>query len=523
MLIFETLLLLLGISVVLALVARRLNIPSAVMLVLGGMALALVPGLPPLELKPELALALFLPPLLQASALRTDWGAFRANVVFIMLLAIGAVLFTAGVVAVTVRHLVPDVPWAAAIALGAIIAPPDAVSATSVLKAFRLPRRIVAVLEGESLINDASALVLYRFAVAATMAGTISFADASLSFLWTAVGGLAIGLLVGWLTNWAMLRLHDRLLEIVVSFLSAFASYFAAEAIHVSGVLAAVACGGLVGRRQLQLAARTRLEANTAWEFVEFVLTSFVFLLVGLQLRGIVERLGQYDPGQLFVLGTAVSAALIVARFVWVFGTFYPVAALWSGLRGQGFKPPLSYPTIISWAGMRGVVSLAAALALPDCFPARDIIVFLAFVAILATLVLQGTTLAPLIRRLDPHDPEIEEAKPVVIAARKEVAAAALGALSEKLKDPKHADVAEMLVHDFQTRVEHAERLGDGGEDAAERMAATLKLRLEALGAARQKLLEKRNELDGETLATLVQELDLEEEQVRVALEAHAS
>lgn len=521
MLILKTLLGLLAASVLLSLAARRLRVPSAVMLVLGGIAIAFLPGLPEVKLEPELALALFLPPLLQASALRTDWGAFRANIVFILLLALGAVLFTAGAVAIAVKQLAPDLPWAAAIALGAIVAPPDAVSATSVLKGFKLPKRIVTVLEGESLINDASALVLYRFAVAATLAGTISFTEASTSFLLTAVGGTAIGLAIGWATNWAMLRLGDRLLEIVISFLSAFLSYFAAEAVHASGVLAAVACGGLVGRRQLQLAARTRLETNSAWEFVEFVLTSLVFLLVGLQLRGIVGRLTDYDPGRLALLALAVSGALIVSRLVWVFGTFYPVAALLSGLRGRGFAPPLSYPTIISWAGMRGVVSLAAALALPVAFPARDAIVFLAFCAILATLVLQGTTLAPLIRRFDLTDPAIEAAKPEVATARKEVAAAALGTLSGKLERPEHAQIAETLVQDFQARVDHAEHLGANAEAAQDRMNTTLTLRLEALAAARARLVEMRDEVDGETLATLVQELDLEEEQIRVALVSH--
>ncbi|MBL6459386.1 Na+/H+ antiporter [Belnapia sp. T6] len=520
MALLETLLGLTAASVALALLARALRLPSAVTLVLGGMALAFVPGLPEVELAPDLALALFLPPLLQASALRTDWPDFRANLPLILLLAVGAVLVTAGAVAATVKPLAPELPWAAAIALGAIVAPPDAVSATSVLKGFRLPKRIVTVLEGESLINDASSLVLYRFAVAATMAGAVSLAEASVSFLVSAAGGAAIGVAVGWATVWLLLRLQDRMLEIVVSFLSAFASYFAAEAVHVSGVLAAVACGGVVGRRRLELAAGTRLEANTAWEFVEFVLTSLVFTLMGLQLRGILERLTDTDPWRLALLAAAASTALIVSRIAWVFATFYPVSALMNGLRGQGFAPPLSYPAIISWAGMRGVVSLAAALALPAEFPSRDEVVFVVFCCILTSLLLQGTTLAPLIRRFDLSDPEIEAVRPEVATARKEVAAAAVGALSDKLEDREHAEVAETLVRDFRARVEHAERLDEDPEAAQRRLNAQLRLRLSALGAARAKLAELRDELDGETLATLVEELDLEEEQVRVALRA---
>ncbi len=522
MLVFETLLGLIAASVALTLLARKLRVPSAVMLVLGGMGLALAPGLPEVKLEPELALALFLPPLLQASAQRTDWQQFRSSLLPILLLAVGAVLFTAAAVAVVIKQLAPALPWAAAVALGAIVAPPDAVSATSVLRHFKLPRRIVTVLEGESLINDASALVLYRFAVTATLAGSISLAQASWSFLLTAAGGAATGLAVGWLAVWLSKRLHDRLLEIVISFLSAFASYALAEAFHVSGVLAAVACGGLLGRRQFELAARTRLETNSAWEFAEFVLTSLVFLLVGLQLRGIVERLTAADIDflRLAMLAGAVAGALIVSRFVWVFATFYPVAALGQALKGCGFAPPLSHPLIISWAGMRGVVSLAAALALPAAFPGRDEIVFFAFCCILATLVIQGTTLGPLIARFDLGDPDIEAVKPEVVTARKEVAEAALSTLSEKLEDPNHADVAETLVQDFQARVHHAERLHEDAGKAQRRMDRQLQLRLEALQAARAKLVEQRDQLDGDTLATLVQELDLEEEQVRLAIEA---
>jgi Na+/H+ antiporter len=493
-------------------------VPSAVTLVLGGMVLAFVPGLPAVELEPELALALFLPPLLQASALRTDWPAFRESLPLILLLALGAVLVTAAAVAAAVKPFAPDLPWAAAIALGAIVAPPDAVSATSVLKGFRLPKRIVTVLEGESLINDASALVLYRFAVAAAMAGSISLAEASLSFLLNAFGGAAIGLAVGWATVWLLMRLNDRMLEILVSFLSAFASYLAAEAVHVSGVLAAVACGGLVGRRRLDLAAGTRLEGSTAWEFVEFVLTSLVFTLMGLQLRAILERLTDADPWRLALIAAAASGALVLSRIVWVFATFYPAAALANGLRGQGFVPPLSYPAIISWAGMRGVVSLAAALALPANFPARDEIVFVVFVCILVSLLLQGTTLAPLIRRFHLTDPDIEAARPEVATARKEIAAAAVTALSGKLEDQEHGEVAETLVQDFQGRVEHAERLNEDAEAAQHRMNAQLQLRLSALAAARDRLKEMRDQLDGDTLSALVQELDLEEEQIRVAI-----
>jgi CPA1 family monovalent cation:H+ antiporter len=521
MLVFETLLGLLAASLALVVIARSIRVPSAVALVIGGMTLAFVPGVPGITLQPELALALFLPPLLQLSAYRTDWTLFRENLTPILLLAVGAVVFTAGAVAVVAKQLIPDLPWAAAVALGAIVAPPDAVSATSVLRGFRLPKRIVSVLEGESLINDASALILYRFAIVATVAGSVSVADASLSFLLSAAGGAASGLGVGWIAHRIILRSDNRLVEIVITFLAAFASYFVAEAVNVSGVLAAVACGGFMGRRQLELAARTRLESNSAWEFVEFVLVSLIFMLIGLQLRGITDRLAEYDLGRLAALAFTVSFTLIASRIIWVFATFYRPITLWRAIKGDKLNPPVGHPTIVAWAGMRGVVSLAAALALPFAFPSRDVIIFLAFCSILATLVLQGTTLGFLIRLVDAKDDEIGTATPPVVTARKEVAEAALGALSEKLEDPEHGDVAETLVEDFKERVAHAEHMDVDAEGAQQRMESELKLRTAALEAARAKLVERRDELDGETLATLVQELDLEEEQIRVATGAN--
>src|ERR687889_748780 len=331
---FEVLLGLLAACVALALLARRLDLPLAVILVIGGMALALIPGLPTVELDPQLALVLFLPPLLQASAYRTDWPAFQFNLRPILLLALGAVMFTALVVAATAKLLVPDLPWAAAVALGAIVAPPDAVAATSVLKNFRIPKRIVTVLEGESLLNDASALVLYRFAVAATMAGAISFGEASLSFVLASVGGAAVGYGVGRTAMWIFAHLEDTLLDILVTFLAGFAAYILAEQLHASGVLAAVACGLLLGRQQhAAFTAQTRLESGAVWSFVEFVLTALVFILIGLELRPLLVRLEDHDPWQLATLGLAVSAALIASRFVWLFPATWLPRALSRSLR----------------------------------------------------------------------------------------------------------------------------------------------------------------------------------------------
>ena len=255
------------------------------------------------------------------------------------------------------------------------------------LKNFRMPKRLVVVLEGESLLNDASSLVLYRFTVGATLAGEVSLGEASVSFVTSAVGGLVVGYVVGRVAMWIFNHLEDTLLDILVSFLAGFAAYLVAEHIHVSGVLAAVACGLVLGQQQhAAFTARTRLEMMAVWGFVEFVLTALVFVLIGLQLRDILERLEQYDPIQLAGLGIAVSAALIVSRFAWVFPATWLPRVLWPALSERDPLPHWSHSVVLSWAGMRGVVSLAAALALPPSFPERDIILFLAFCAILATL-----------------------------------------------------------------------------------------------------------------------------------------
>ncbi|MFZ4409531.1 MAG: Na+/H+ antiporter [Paracraurococcus sp.] len=397
----EALLALVAACIGFALLARRLAVPYAVMLVVGGMVLAFIPGLPEIRLNPDLALAFFLPPLLQASAWRTDWRAFRRNLRPILALAIGAVLFTAFCVAAVLRLLLPEIPWSVALALGAIVAPPDAVAAEAVLARLRLPKRIVTVLQGESLVNDASALVLYKLAVAAAVASTsVAPAEGALSFLALGAGGIAIGWVVGKLTLEAFRRLEDPMLEVTTSFLAAYAAYLAGEALGVSGVLAVVTAGLLMGQAQhTLLSSRSRMGAQAVWQFVEFILNSLVFSLIGLQLNHVLDRIADRGVAQLVMLGLALAATVVVARFVWVYpATWLP--RLLPAIRRADPHPGWRATAIISWAGMRGVVSLAAALALPFEVPERDLLVYLAFVAILATLVLQGTTLEWLIRRL---------------------------------------------------------------------------------------------------------------------------
>lgn len=511
MLTFELLLGLLALCLVLAWAARRAGVPPAVALVLGGMALAFVPGLPTLELDPELALALFLPPLLQLSAYRTDWPAFRSNLRPILLLAVGAVLFTAVAVAVVVKALIPSLPWGAAVVLGAIIAPPDAVAAAAVLRELRLPKRIVSVLEGESLLNDAASLVLYRFAVAATVAGSFSWGGGLAQFALAGLGGAALGWAVGRGAMWVFAQLEDTVHDITASVLAGFAAYLLAETAHVSGVLAVVGCGLVLGRDQHHaFTARTRIESAAVWSFIEFVLTALVFVLIGLQLRGIIERLDGYTSGRLLLLAGAVSMTLVVSRFLWIFPTAWVPRLLSRSLRERDPLPPPAELAVTGWAGMRGVVSLAAALALPMRFPGRDIIVFLAFAAIFVTLVVQGTTLGPLIRWLRVEEPGSSGVNPEQAALRRDATAAALAMVEDRVDE--HGEVATELADELRGRAEQVARLHEDGEGEAGRREQQQRLRLEALEAARASLAADADEEAGRAI---VEELDLEEEQIR--------
>ena len=516
---FEILLLLLGLCVVLAAMAQRLQLPVAVPMMLGGMGLAMIPGLPPVKLDAELALALFLPPLLQISAYRTDWSAFHSNLRPILLLAVGGVLFTAVAVAVVAYLTVPGLSWWAAVALGAIVAPPDAVAASSVLKRFKLPKRLIVILEGESLINDATSLVLYRFAVSAVTLGAVSYWQGAWQFVAMALGGALIGALVGYVAIKVLGVLSDTALEISLSILAGFAAYFAAEAVHASGVLGTVMCGLVLGRKQhLQFTAQTRLELKAVWNFTEFVLSSFVFMLIGLQLRGIVQRLGNDDLSALTYQGVAVAAGVIVSRFVWVFGC--AAMSRWRSAprRDDAPTPPWTHSFIVSWAGMRGVVSLAAALALPDGFPARDLIIFLAFCSILATLVLQGTTLGWWVRRLALVEPAPAGLSPEESRARAEIADAALDAVKSHVSQtgrPEHSDAAQEIIDEYAVRAGRANDEGGDREQTSHALDAQDRLRLVAIAAAREKLLTHADAVELESHRAIVRELDLEEQKVR--------
>jgi CPA1 family monovalent cation:H+ antiporter len=509
----DLVLLLMAVAVVLALVARRLGIPPAVAFVPGGMLLAVTPGVPAFELNPALSMTLFLPPLLQSSAYFTVWRDFRANLRPILLLAVGAVAFTTVAIGWVMKLLRPDLPWAACFALGAIVSPPDAVSANAVLERLRLPRRLVAILGGESLVNDASGLVMYRFAVAVAMGGAFDAARATASFVLIAAGGVAVGYATGFALVWLLRRLHDVNLGITMSFLAAWTSYLAAEAIGASGVLSTVVCGLLLGWRQHEVfSAEARIESLATWRFVTYALEALVFVLIGLSLRGVIERLGWHHLIQLLPLATAITGAAVVARFVWVYPATYLPRLLWPPLRRRDPYPPLRLPLVIGWAGMRGVVSLAAALALPDGFPGRDAILVVTFVVILGTVVLQGPTLGPLIKALKFADPDAPDAVPEDAATRAALAGAQLKVIEGYLNDPLMSGIAGDMIQEYRERAKWLVRVPAGGAALAERQGRHM-LRQEAAAAARAELLRRHRvgEIHEEVVRLLERELDLED------------
>jgi Na+/H+ antiporter len=416
----ELVLALLAVAVVLGVAARRIGVPYPILLVAGGLLLGLQPWLPHVQLDPQLVFLLFLPPLLYAAAFQTEWADFRKYLRPILLLAVGLVLFTTAVVAVVTHHLI-GLPWASAFVLGAIVSPPDAVAAVAVTRRLKVPPMIVTLLEGESLVNDASALVVLRVAVAAVGAGAFSVPDAAVQFGVVAVGGIALGLAGGWLAirlhNWLDRRdLADAKLTITITLLTPFAVYLPAEHLHVSGVLAVVTAGLWVGTRCEEVFSEELYqEARAVWEWIEFLLNSLIFILIGFALGPMLDGLdATYDPRDLLVYAAAVSAAVILARLVWM----YPGAYVPRWIERTVFGIPTPYPPprgvfVVGWTGMRGVVSLAAALALPLAtpdgkpFPGRDLIQFLTFWVIFATLVGQGLTLPWVIRILGVGGPAL--------------------------------------------------------------------------------------------------------------------
>jgi Na+/H+ antiporter len=516
--------------VALAIIAPRLHIPYSILLVLGGLLLGFVPGLPRFTLDPDVVFLLLLPPLLYSSAWQTSWRDFHANLRPISLLALGMVLLTTVVVAVVVHVLIPDLPWAVAFVLGAIVSPTDAVAATAIAQRLGIPQRIMTVLEGESLVNDATGLVAYRFAVAAVVTGVFSLGEASLQFVVVSVGGIALGLVAGWSLSYVHRWLDNPPLEITITLLTPFAVYLLGEEVlHVSGVLATVTTGlYLSWRSPTFFSSGTRLRANDVWETLIFLLNGLVFILIGLQLPGILDILDntivQHSSHFLLVWHVVlISLTVILVRLVWVFPQALLPRLLSRRLRERdpfpGWRPIL----LIGWTGMRGAVSLAAALALPGvtavgaAFPERAFVIYLAFGVILATLVVQGLSLPLLIRGLGLHDDGASERQET--QARLTAAQAALARLDELASQNEVSrESAQHLRKHYEAQVRNiTKRFKKVANEPGEDHAITYqRLQREALQAERSVVIGLRNqgEINDEVLRRLERELDLEEQRL---------
>lgn len=481
MLIFEwTVAVLLG-AVILTAFARRLGAPYPAFLAVGGACLAFVPGVPNLRLDPELALALFLAPVLLDAGFDASLRDLRLSWQPVLGLAVGAVVVTTLAVAVVARIVVPDMPLAACIALGAIVAPPDAVAALAVLRHAPMPHRLATILRGENLLNDAASLLLYRLAVSAAVAGNFHAREVAPGFLLGVAGSIVAGPLLGLAFVSVTRRVTDPPTAIVLQFVAAFGLWLAAERIEMSGVLVVVTFAMMVARRAPGVTApRARIVSYAVWDTAVFVINVLAFVLIGIQIDPILARLNGTDQQQAIVLAAAVFAAVTAVRIAWVLPT--------SGLRGFGLGPKgdgarLGAGVAVAWAGMRGIVTVAAALALPEAFPHRDLAVFTAFFTVLGSLILQGLTLSPLLKALKLPDDD-----PVGRETGRGRAAAYAAAL-ESLDGRPNCSATDALRAEFRSALSDAEAHEEGR--APESLPADA-ARRDAVLAARTKVLELR-------------------------------
>ena len=510
----ELVLWLMAIVAALAAVARRIGVPYPLLMVVGGTAIGLIPGLPHVELEPDLVFLLFLPPLLYIAAASTSIRDIRRNTRPIALLAVGLVLFTITAVAFVVRLAVPSISWPIAFALGAIVAPPDAIAATAVLQRVGAPKRIVTILEGESLLNDATALVAYRIALLAAVTGSFSLVEAGGRFLTVGLGGVLLGLGVGIAVTELRRRLSDTPVSITVSLLAPYVAYLPAEQLGVSGVLAAVTAGLYVGQHASRtLSSEARVAGAAVWQMVVFILNGLVFTLVGLQLPTVIALLGDIPASSLLGLGALVSLTVIVARLVWVFPGTYVPRLLSPSLRRRDPNPPWQWVVVLGWAGMRGAVSLAAALALPHDLPERPLLIFITYCVIATTLVGQGLTLPFVIRGLGvtvADDTEHEDAH--ARAATADAALARLGELRAQYAD--HAELLDALAARYSHQATHALEHHDGPDATPEEeLIVHRRIRRELIEAEREAALDlhARGAISDEVRRRIERDLDLEE------------
>jgi monovalent cation/hydrogen antiporter len=518
------LLLLVAASTAIAAAARRTPVPAPLLLVAVGLAVSYVPGVPDYTLDPDIVLPLVLPPLLHKEAVESSYLDLRASIRPVALLSVGYVLFATFAVGWAAYLIVPGLPLPAALALGAVVAPTDAVAAAAVARRVGLPSRITTILQGESLLNDATAITAYRVAVAAAVGEGASWIGGIGEFLLAAVGGVVVGLVLMLPIHWLRTHVKEALLQNTMSLLIPFVAYAVAEQVHASGVLAVVVVALYLGHRAWEVDFATRLQEEAVWKMVAFVLESAVFALIGLQLPIVLKGLGDYEGVDAAWYAVALFLVVVVARFVWVYpGTFLP-RLLSARIREREANPTWRGPVVTSWAAMRGVVSLAIAFSIPltvhggGPFPQRNLILFLTFTTVIGTLVVQGLTLAPVIRLLNFPARDTQAETLAEANAQAQASRVAERRLDELLTDERNTlppPLADRLRQVLETRRNAVwERLGQVNPVTGESVDDTYRrLSREMIGAERGTFVRLRDgrHIDDEMLRTLLRRLDLEE------------
>jgi CPA1 family monovalent cation:H+ antiporter len=507
-----------------AAVAKRFSLPYPIAFVIGGSLLAFVPNLPMVQVDPEWIFLIFLPPLLYAGAWSTDWQAFKDNARPIGLLAIGLVVFTTAIVAVVAHAVSPQIGWGAAFVLGAVVSPPDAVAAGAVFARFAVPGRVMAILDGEGLVNDATALVIYRFAIAAVVTGTFSAASAGFSFVVVSVGGVLLGLAFGWAIVEGSILLRrfeftDYLIDNAIQLVAPYAIYLTGEVAQVSGVLATVTAGIYVSRKANRIyEPEGRLVAYATWDVLIFLLNGLVFLLIGLELRSIFS-----DPSfaqREIWIGLGISAVVIVVRIVWVFASYSPYA-IFSRMRPSEEMPKWNNVFVVAWSGMRGIVSLAGALAIPRVtadgspFPGRNEILFITFCVIFVTLVFQGISLIPILKVLHVAGDDLEAREIEVRVAALRAGIARMRELEPSFDSTEEWEVEGRLLGEYEYRIAHLSGHLDANIDERG-VAFDHLIQEEALDAERREIdrLRDSGEIPDEIFRRIQYDLDLASERI---------
>ncbi len=514
-----TVIVLLAIVTALAEITDKIKIPYPILLVLAGIGIGLSPGLPHISLNPEVVFLVFLPPILYAAAWNTSWADFKEAKRPITLLAIGCVIFTTCAVAWIAHMFIPGLGWPEAFVLGAIISPPDAVAATAATKGLGVPRRIITILEGESLVNDATGLIAYRYAVAAVVSGSFSFWQAGIQFFVVALGGIALGLFMGFIFKWIHKITPDNpTTDTTLTFLAPYLSYLLAEEVGVSGVLAVVAAGLFLSWNSSTIfSQQTRLQATGTWNTLIFILDGTIFILIGLQLPYILDNIGEHSFSTLLLYGGVVSLATIIGRIIWVYPGTYVPRLISKNIREKEPFPDIRLVSVVAWSGMRGVVSLAAALALPLTvaeslpFPNRNLIIFITFCVIFSTLVLQGLTLRPLIKwfGIKPDEKEYRNEQ----EARLKLASTVIEHIEENYSLALSDEVLNQIKTKYEIRIQRLRKDVVKQRLDAEQINEFHRIQQELLDKERNFILQLRAQakISDEVMRRIEYELDLEE------------